>query len=348
MCQARILGYEEKIRKAGGAMSKVGVMQERWDYLIILDACRYDYFERIWQNYLQGSLEKRKSIASTTIEWRNKSFREYHPDVIYISANPYITSVAPVKGFSAKEHFYKVYDLVLNNWDSRKCTVLPETVTKRAIDIINANSDKRAIIHYIQPHEPYLGCAAADVSVKRPQPRQPWALEQIDQDSTKFKISNCILKTLSGILYWLGIRGNLLIWRLREFMAMPPANPMDAVRREYGKELLRQAYKENLEIVLKHVATLVDTLQGRIVITADHGEALGERGCYGHWSRARIKSLVEIPWLVIDKARKVSEPTEKTADKKKEETQPSEPLDKQTNQEAKRKIQEKLKALGYY
>jgi len=27
------------------------IMEEEWDYLIILDACRYDYFLALWKNY---------------------------------------------------------------------------------------------------------------------------------------------------------------------------------------------------------------------------------------------------------------------------------------------------------
>lgn len=44
------------------------VMREEWDYLIILDACRYDYFAAIWENYFDGELEKRVSLGSGTLE----------------------------------------------------------------------------------------------------------------------------------------------------------------------------------------------------------------------------------------------------------------------------------------
>ena len=52
---------------------------------------------------------------------------------------------------------------------------------------------------------------------------------------------------------------------------------MDAVRRKYGVEGLRKAYKENLCIVLEYAAKLSHELlhiypSSKIVITADHGE----------------------------------------------------------------------------
>lgn len=34
-------------------------MEENRDYLIILDACRYDYFVAMWKNYFDEDLEKR-------------------------------------------------------------------------------------------------------------------------------------------------------------------------------------------------------------------------------------------------------------------------------------------------
>jgi len=73
-------------------LQKVSIMDEEWDYLIVLDACRYDYFSKLVGTYLQGKLEKVYSPASCTLEWCKKSFKEYYNDVVYVSANPYINS----------------------------------------------------------------------------------------------------------------------------------------------------------------------------------------------------------------------------------------------------------------
>ena len=62
----------------------LNVMEEKWDYLIILDACRYDYFESLYKEFFDGDLEKRISLGSNTIEWCLESFKGYYPDVIYI------------------------------------------------------------------------------------------------------------------------------------------------------------------------------------------------------------------------------------------------------------------------
>ena len=67
---------------------------------------------------------------------------------------------------------------------------------------------------------------------------------------------------------------------------------------------IRNAYKENLEVVLESVAELLEHISGRILITADHGEYLGENGRYGHGFKVpRRPPIVEVPWLIIEKEK---------------------------------------------
>jgi len=92
------------------------------------------------------------------------------------------------------------------------------------------------------------------------------------------------------------------LWELREWLGLPPASPMDAVRRKYGVNGLRKAYRENLRIVLEHVAKLCAELlhhkpSARIVITSDHGELLGENGKYSHGIDEPY--TLEVPWLRV-------------------------------------------------
>jgi len=53
----------------------LNVMEEEWDYLIILDACRYDYFESLYKEFFDGELEKRVSLGSDTLKWCLESFK---------------------------------------------------------------------------------------------------------------------------------------------------------------------------------------------------------------------------------------------------------------------------------
>ena len=70
-------------------------------------------------------------------------------------------------------------------------------------------------------------------------------------------------------------------------------------------ELLLPAYRENLAVAFDHVQRLVDELDGKTVITSDHGEMLGDRlspipvRWYGHPSRVYIDELATVPWQVV-------------------------------------------------
>ena len=62
----------------------VNVMEEDWDFLIVLDACRYDYFSEMYEGFFTGRLEKRISPGCSTVEWLKRSSPDYYPEVVYI------------------------------------------------------------------------------------------------------------------------------------------------------------------------------------------------------------------------------------------------------------------------
>ena len=281
-------------------LDRLLVMQEAWDYLIVLDACRYDFMERLWSEYIEGELTKRISAGTSTLEWRDANFPGRHPDVVYVSSNPYINSVRPVHGFLGSEHFGKVYDVWSTDWDCRKGTVLPEAVSDRAVSAIRAHAGSRFVIHYLQPHAPYLsldegalGFPVPDIDCERVLTGTSVGTEPV--------IKVLILKALTRACYKMRLLGSNPTWRLRELLRMAPASPMDAVRRSRGDAGLRAAYQANLGIVLAAVAELLRYLSGRIVITSDHGELLGERGLYSHVMGSKSPELLEVPWLVVEK-----------------------------------------------
>jgi len=112
-------------------------------------------------------------------------------------------------------------------------------------------------------------------------------------------------------------------------------------RLQYGldvtKEEVQEAYEENLDVVLSVVDSLLDDLDGKTVITADHGNLIGDRLSplpvrgYGHPSGLYVDPLVVVPWFVIDGDRR-----EITSDK---------PVS--SERLADENIGERLEALGY-
>ena len=320
-------------------MDKINTMNERWDYLIILDACRYDYFERAYSKYLQGRLEKRISPGSSTNQWRDESFPDFYDDVVYITANPQINATSKVYGYCAGDHFHKVYEVWKDGWDCG--TVRPETVTSAALDIIAKTPGKRVIIHYIQPHAPYLslgddarGYANADVNTPR-------TLVGVDSEAVGL-LKKGLFGCLMGLFKWNRLLGNHPDWVLRKLLSIPPKAPMEIVLRNYTVDELREAYRANLDLVLEQAAILVRHLAGRIVVTSDHGELLGEDRSFSHPTNSEHSILREVPWLVIEKESQTPRRENQTAMPAEESTGEKNTEDEQAE------LAEKLKSLGYF
>lgn len=289
------------------------IRKENWDYLIILDACRYDYFKECYEDYLEGKLSKAISPVYpeddfATADWCKKVFTGKFEDVVYISSSPIINSASEVRKFEADKHFGKILDLWKSGWDEEVGTVPPQNVNEAVIKELNPDEERKMIIHYMQPHTPYINFSGSGKTrMEMPQ----------SKNDIKYKI---FLKLLSKTRKILGpertrILGELLTRLygggegdeskakgiLGELFGLPPINHLTGfhILREEGEEGLKRAYRDNLLLVLEEVEELVGKLSGTVVVTSDHGEMLGENNYYGHSYMPPHPVLNEVPWLEI-------------------------------------------------
>lgn len=315
----------------------VDITKQNWDYLIIFDACRYDYFADLYEYYLKGKLHKVYSSGTCTNEWLIASFPEIYDDIIYITANPHVSDTLKVHGYCAGDHFHRVHELWKTAWDDKIGTISPKTVTDNTIAIlkqINAQ-DKRVIIHYIQPHAPYLNIGIDPDyvgGIVRPDESRKISRKPSTIKKYLYHLCHAFFKNTSLI-------GNHPDWMLRKFFKLPPETPMEYVLHEYDVETLRSSYKENLKAVLSETARLLNFLSGKVVVTSDHGEFLGENKNFSHPCSSNHPILREIPWLEILKEKKMNTPDEENKSEDRCETQEGS-LDEI--------VIERLKALGYH
>lgn len=274
--------YHRLIRGDPYNQRGVRIFEEDWDNLIILDACRYDEFERIADS-LPGALELRESRGSHSREFVEANFEnKLLHDVVYLSCNLFFAKLQPELGCEI-HRFASIHEL--EGWENTHPTY-PETVTKHASEFASEYPNKRLIVHYIQPHTPFIG----------------------DTGREHFNMSDGV-----GIM-----------WR----------------RPELTDNILLKAYRENLKLVVDEVQNLLDDLDGRTVITADHGEFLGDRSSpvpvkeYGHLYGIHADHLVRVPWLVID-----------TGNRKR--IVPEDPLDDESEKMNDKYIEQRLRDLGY-
>ncbi|KXA94708.1 hypothetical protein AKJ65_03655 [candidate division MSBL1 archaeon SCGC-AAA259E19] len=256
--------------------------KQEWDYLLVLDACRYDYFKKLYKDFFkEGKLEKVNSPASETSEWAKKAFSGCFNDIVYLSANPRINSKVEVKGFKANKHFHKVIDIWNHGWNQKLGTVHPKTVNeslKRAI--LAWNNSKKFIAHYIQPHEPYIEVEKTgdkSVGVASLLPRKfRMSIGRTIRDYLSPNIYNLVSNTF-GLDYSSSLR-------LKD-------------AKEKGTDFLKTCYVKNLKIALAELTKLLNESSEKIVITADHGEYLGECNKYGHPPGEESPHVREVPWF---------------------------------------------------
>lgn len=67
---------------------------------------------------------------------------------------------------------------------------------------------------------------------------------------------------------------------------------------EFNRDAVWEDYGRNLQFGLDEVATIIDDVSGRVVVTSDHGNLLGEWGLYGHPSHVPLPILKRVPWAV--------------------------------------------------
>lgn len=135
--------------------NRCSIMDEDWDNLLLLDACRYDIFEEL--NGISGNLEARLSKGSSTGEFFEENFAnaEYH-DTVYVTANP-VPRVEEWCSVDVDTVFHNVIDVWEDHWDKTVNTVRPEPVAN-AIRTAHADyPDKRILGHFLQPHQPFIG-----------------------------------------------------------------------------------------------------------------------------------------------------------------------------------------------
>ena len=123
-----------------------------FDTVIILDACRYDYYRRF------RNAKKICAAATQTLPAIERMFPFRYPRTVYVSGNPFINGRHVVfDRYDALNHFTFVDDVWLHGWENVEgiYTVPPWNVLEAAA--IHQKRGYRTVVHFVQPHGPYIG-----------------------------------------------------------------------------------------------------------------------------------------------------------------------------------------------
>jgi hypothetical protein len=221
-------------------------LDEDWDTVIVLDACRFDVFKQVYtefDNLAEGVLEKGYRNESNTLDFVNSEMTGSYNHTIY-SAHPGMNTCHDAFDYFAGDHFEEVVDLASSAWSEEVGTVKPE-------EFLEYDDFRNSVLWFMQPHSPYIG----EITVKG-------AFESgvFEEDGWGY------IKTSSG--------------KFQDFC--------------------KEGYRYNLLRVLNVVNRIVDSLEGSVLVTSDHGELLGEKNVIGHPRGVEHQKLEEVPRLLIN------------------------------------------------
>lgn len=176
--------YDQYVGVALSVMSRypygTNVYEYDWDSLILLDTCRVDALQEVSDEFEflppADEISSITSIGSGSYTWMANTFTEEFADevanTVYVSANAYAEEILEV-GWKPEEDRGVSYcnwstlradDLMAVDQSWKYCNHImghpdPEMVTKRAIGHYRQYEPDRLIVHYTQPHEPYIAQA---------------------------------------------------------------------------------------------------------------------------------------------------------------------------------------------
>jgi hypothetical protein len=272
---------DRKFRDRYYDLISTNVYEREWDILIILDCMTCEMVNRCVDEYsFLSDMDSIVSVGSTSTEWMEKTFTQNY--LSEVNNTLYITGNTHSHDWINYEYFYNVKEVWKEGWHVDSKTVPPRRITDTAIHHHRKSDPKRMILHYMQPHQPFINLNGTSLY----------------EDSNNM--------TLEELHYLEG----------------------------YSREEILDAYVGNLRAVLDDIVLLLSNISGdKVVISADHGEALGEKSVWGHPRGAGIKKVNIVPWF------------ETTATDTKEYEPDYTPIEE--SQATNAEVMEKLSQLGY-
>jgi len=262
-------------------IEKQNAMDREWDILILLDGCRYDYFKEY--NTIKGNLKKVVSPSTGTKDWFERIINSKCDDIIYL------TPIVKFDTWYPNHGLFKEVKLWGDKKSFKYSALNPLDISRIAGEYIKKYPNKRIIVHFLVPHPPFLTMA-------------PEHKEKIKKESLKTdeNIKKSKLKRKFLFIIWMLKQRfpTIIFWHLERLLGLHGG--MLVLYKTGGFKLIRELYRNNLILALSAINKIYT--RGKMIITADHGQRLGEYGMFGHggW---RSKSVIEVPWFEVEKCK---------------------------------------------
>ena len=171
------------------------VFEREWDLLVVLDACRVDAMRAVAPEFdFVDEVGSIWSVGSSSHEWLCKTFTaEYRDEIaetVYVSTNPNTPSTfrdgeQPPRSYAVpfcwpdwdvvdEDAFALLRQIHNHDYEEYFTTIAPDLVTDHAIHAGRTHDAERMVVHYFQPHRPYIAEAYPEERPTEGPEGQPW------------------------------------------------------------------------------------------------------------------------------------------------------------------------------
>ena len=276
-----MLGWPALMMSSRGMLG-TNVLSTDFDLIVLLDTCRVDALNEVSDEYdFIDNVESRVSVGGTSGEWIAATFDETYSETIkrtaYLAANGY-AKVILEEGGRGEFNDMNVYV------DSRFHSGLMDWDTVHASDLGRIehiwryeSKGEDGKYGHIEGHSPPKYVTDRGIAVDRNfdfekiilhynQPHSPYTSNALEEQRS-----------------------------LEHY----ERDPFGYLNKTGDKKTVYESYLNDLRYVLDEVETLLqNTDRKKVLITADHGEAFGEFGVYGHSWGSLHPYVRKVPWVV--------------------------------------------------
>jgi len=233
---------------------------DEWDICIVLDSARADLLAECWNRDVNTAW----SVGSITTEWLANTFHPRHADAIgdtgFVSATPHSTTV------------FRERSWLTNTDDVAVPYPSMPAVEPAAFDGFYEPWRTHADVHDAVPPAT-MRDATLEASDRHDRVVAHWL-----QPHEPFIAPDAEL-----------VGGAATAWNVWSDLQ---SGALDA-------DAVWAAYEATLEYALEYVEEVCAAVDGRVLVTADHGNAFGEWGVYGHpfaWPQPAVR---RVPWAIV-------------------------------------------------
>jgi hypothetical protein len=137
----------------------VPVYERDWEVLVILDACRADLMDEVAREHsgeypFLEPYSRHTSAGSNSGEWMARNFTDEYAEEMaetaVVSGNPHTSTYLDGDEFLLLDEVWRYA------WEGEEELFRPTYITDRAISVKRDLDPDRLIVHYMQPHRPFL------------------------------------------------------------------------------------------------------------------------------------------------------------------------------------------------